>query len=136
MDAKHVELANKITTITNIYGSEPGAQLLADALAKQKLEHDVEIALLRARLRTIGLAGEFGPTNGEVVKRLAELENTNEQARQYIQNAQAREHRINELETALATAILEEHDKSCYTCKMTSKRCGRGLFLEREARGQ
>jgi hypothetical protein len=71
-------------------------------------EPDAEIALLRARLHTILLSIEGGSRNPEVTKRLAELENTSDQARQYVQNAQAREHenaalrsRIERLEGAL-----------------------------------
>ena len=77
-----------------------------------------EIALLRGRLRTIGMAGEFGATNAEVVKRLAELENTQDQARQYMQHAQQREHRINELEAELLALRVSEPEPQVWPiCK-------------------
>ncbi len=78
--------------------------------ASEALDYQVEIALLRGRLRTIHLAETFSG-NAEVVKRIAELENTSDQARQYIQNAQEREHRINELESALAAATAERGEQ-------------------------
>ena len=65
-------------------------------------KHEVELALLRGRLNTIHLAGTFGPTNQIVVERIQELEWRDDQARQYIQHAQEREHRIAELEALLA----------------------------------
>jgi hypothetical protein len=74
---------------------------VAAALEKELRDREVNIALLRGRLHTIGMAGEFGPTNGEVVARLRELEYTSDQARQYIQNAKDREHFINELRAEL-----------------------------------
>lgn len=61
----------------------------------------VEHALIVARLKTIGMAGEFGG-NTAVVARIRELEYTDHQAREYIQNAQSREHLINELESEAA----------------------------------
>lgn len=66
----------------------------------------VEMTLLRGRLNTIHLAGTFGETNQRVVKRIQQLEWTDDQARQYIQHAQEREHRINELEARLAAQEL------------------------------
>ena len=57
----------------------------------------VEIALLRAALATVHLAGTFGGTNQEVANRLAELEYTHIQAKQYIAHAQQREQEINKL---------------------------------------
>ena len=70
------------------------------ALAADRLDYETEIALLRGRLRTIGLAREFGVSNQEVAARLRELESMQDQARQYIQHAKEREHLINELRLA------------------------------------
>ena len=72
------------------------------ASGAQQAASEMEITLLRSRLRTIHLAGTHGMSNREVADRVAELENISDQSRQYIQNAQQREHRIHELEDALA----------------------------------
>lgn len=81
--------------------------------AELRKDADIEIALLRGRLRTIGIAGEFGATNGKVMARLRELENLSDQARQYIQHAQEREHHFHEIEDRVAelkaqTAVMLE----------------------------
>src|SRR5882724_10884845 len=75
-----------------------------EGLAGLVMKLEAEILLLRGSLATIHLAGTFGPTNQTVVERIQKLEFTDAQARQYIQNAQIREHRITELETALEAA--------------------------------
>src|SRR5882724_12315582 len=75
-----------------------------EGLAGLVMKLEAEILLLRGSLATIHLAGTFGPTNQTVVERIQKLEFTDAQARQYIQNAQTREHRITELEAALEAA--------------------------------
>jgi hypothetical protein len=90
-------MAERITKRLNAKLASPFS-----AVKPPTVDYEIEIALLRGRLHTIHLAYTFGEGNYEVAKRLAELENTSDQARQYVQNAQTREHRIAELETTLA----------------------------------
>lgn len=91
---------------------------LTQRLEASEAAHKVELALLRGRLHTIGMAGEFGPTNSEVVARLRELEYTSEQARQYVQHAKEREGKLAEAERQLAELRERPHPEhdTCPCC--------------------
>lgn len=85
-------------------------------------ESKVEMELLRARLRTIGIAGEFGE-NTRIVRRIAELEYTEHQATQYIKHAQEREQEINKLRDAVKAGYAEGERAAYLRCAGRMDRC-------------